>query len=75
MQISAITFSIEKTTPLEPVTGNPDDRYANVKPAATVTVQIDRGDDLPVAWDWARNECFEQLVKFHEDLLAAVHAK
>jgi len=72
MRISKIEFRLEKTTPLEPLTGSESDRYANVKPAARCEIEIEKGDDLETAFKWARNTCFDQLVWFQEELVAAI---
>jgi hypothetical protein len=38
MFVREVTFSIGNTMPLEPISHDQDDRYANVKPETTVTV-------------------------------------
>lgn len=75
LKLTTIEFTLEKTTPLEPLTGNESDRYANVKPSARVVIALD-GDETQTevadAWQLARNTCFEQLVEFHEALIEAI---
>ena len=73
MRISEITFSLEKTTPLYPLTGDPADEYANVKPRASCTIEFEKdapNQPVEIAWEEAREQVLSQLVLFHQDLLA-----
>jgi hypothetical protein len=72
MNIRTISFTLAKTTPLEPITRNDADRYANVKPAAHVEIELADGDDVNVAFAHARDVCFEQLVAFHSMLVESI---
>jgi hypothetical protein len=75
MKIRTIAFTLEKTTPLEPLTRNDADRYANVKPAAHVEIEIDEDDGdaaIAQAWELARNTCFNELVAFHNMLVESI---
>jgi hypothetical protein len=77
MNIERIEFSVEKTTPLEPLTGNEDDRYANVKPRASMTIRFEPDDDLTAvdtAFGEARNYCLEQLVSFQAEIVALLRS-
>ncbi len=75
MRLKTIEFSLEKTTPLEPLTHDEADRYANVKPAARCVIELDRDSEEAEAWQIARDTCFDQLVAFHTDLIAAIRER
>jgi hypothetical protein len=77
VRISEIVFSIGKTTPLAPLTGNSDDQYSNVKPFASCKVAFGPGESpdpstkdgqrtLDKAYEHARDICVNQLVRFHD---------
>jgi hypothetical protein len=70
MRIERIEFSVEKTTPLEPITGNEQDRFANVKPRVSMTIAVDQDDDLQMVFEEARNHCLDQLVDFQREIVA-----
>jgi hypothetical protein len=71
MTIKEVTFSIEKTTPLMPLTGDPADQYSNVKPRASCTITLANDSELDEAFQIAQDSCFDQLAKFHADFVAA----
>ncbi len=64
MRVSAVTFSISRTIPLQSITGKPDDAYANIKPMSSVTVEIDPQDDVKKALKLAQDTAFAELVEF-----------
>ncbi|MGH7744051.1 MAG: hypothetical protein ACREQ5_04425 [Candidatus Dormibacteria bacterium] len=79
MFVSQITFSLGKTTPLQPITGYAEDQYANVKPDATCTVtfapeecdpRTKAGQKLLAeAFALAQDAAAAELVQFHAALL------
>ena len=86
MRIDKIVFSIAKTTPLYPLTGDPDDQYANVKPFASCTIEFEPKDvtdpktkigqaTIAKAYDQAQEVCVGQLAKFHRDFKKMVRGK
>lgn len=80
--VKEIRFTIERTMPLEPLTGNSDDQYANVRPQACATVEVSADPDteegqaeIAKAFGVAQDACFVQLAKFREEFVAAINAK
>lgn len=80
--IKQVTFSIVRTIPLMPITGDPADEYANVKPFASCTVEFDhdevdlkKSDAATVkqivkeAYDEAASRCYEQMLDFKRELV------
>jgi hypothetical protein len=73
MQVREVTFSIEKTTPLAPLTKDPDDQYSNIKPRASVTITLERGESVGDAFERAQTLCLEQMASFHADFVAMLN--
>ena len=82
MRVRSATFSITRTIPLAPITGDPADEYANIKPFASCTVEFD--DDecdftkvdrdaikaiVKAGYDEATSRAFEQMQDFKRELL------
>lgn len=84
MFVREITFAILKTTPLQPLTGDMGDQYANVKPHASVTVAFAEAECDPTtnagqalmeqAYSTAQDACLAQLIRFHEDFCAMIES-
>jgi hypothetical protein len=56
--------------PLAPITGEKDDEYANIKPFASCTVELDDNDDVKEAYNMAGEAVFEQIKEFREEFIA-----
>ncbi len=77
MFVKEIAFSIANTMPLEPISGDSEDRYANVKPDTSVTVafgpeECDPDTDagkalLSKAFELAQAASFEAMTTFRQD--------
>jgi hypothetical protein len=77
MYVREITFSIANTMPLEPISGDADDRYANEKPDTSVTVafgptECDPDTDagkalLSKAFELAQSASFEAMTTFRQE--------
>lgn len=82
MRVRSATFSITRTIPLAPITGDPADEYANIKPFASCTVEfnddecdlskVDRDTMKAIVkagFDEAASRAFEQMQDFKRELL------
>ena len=83
MQISKINFSLGRTVPLQTLSGLEEDRFANIKPFTSVTVEFGP-DEVPIngkitaqvkdlvqeAFDKATSMAFEQMASFSKELRA-----
>ena len=82
MRIRSATFSITRTIPLAPITGDPADEYANIKPFASCTVEFDEEECnftsksaeaikaiVKAGYDEAASRAFEQVLDFKRELL------
>jgi hypothetical protein len=84
-----VTFSIERTMPLFPLSGDKADEYANMKPMASCTVEFDANDDTTVnkanlerakelvneAMDHAQSVAFSQISDFRKAIVEMYEAK
>ena len=61
MRIRSATFSITRTIPLAPITGDPGDEYANIKPFASCTVEFN--DDECDMTNKANADAVKAMVK------------
>jgi hypothetical protein len=74
MRVEKITFSLTRTMPLFPITRNPADEYANIKPFASVTIEFDDEDTkveakelINEAFDRASDIALKQIAAFAAD--------
>lgn len=89
MRITQITFSLMRTMPLMPISRDPGDEYANVKPLASCTIEFDADDDTRVttsnakvaqeivteAFNQAGEAVFNQIKEFSEEFRALYNPK
>lgn len=78
MQVRSITFVLGRSIPLQPISGDPADQYASVRPSATVTVDLDSAEGntateegrkfIASAFDEAATLCFNEITQFNKDL-------
>ena len=81
MRITTITFSLMRTMPMFPITHDPADEYANVKPEASCTIEFDADDNtqyneqnakhlkeiVSEAFNVAGEQVFEQIAEFSKE--------
>lgn len=68
MKVTTITFTLDRSIPVMALSGREADRYASIRPAASVTIEgvdapvsADGLDSIREAFDFAADRCFEQL--------------
>jgi hypothetical protein len=79
MKVTTITFTLDRSIPVQTLSGREADRYASIRPAAAVTIEgidadlsVDQLDSstatIRAAFDYAADRCFEQLKEVHDAL-------
>lgn len=64
MKFQTVTFTLGRIIPLFPLSGDPADEYANLRPEASATVVIEEGDNPTEAFEAARSVVVTQLHDF-----------
>lgn len=81
MFVKEITFALSRSTPLQSITGNLGDQYANIKPYASVTVAFTEQDHLDddqaihAAFDVAQDLVFTKIAEFDNELKETLWTK